>query len=428
MHKLILSFFLSFCLLLSCCTAGAEDVYPLIDDAIYRIVLRTEIGDVLLGSGVLFLNGNVLLTAQSCSREGQLYAIGSDGEHAIRKVENAGNSGAVLMEMESAAAAAPLTLSDFSAGTLSWVFGMTQTGEVSAMPLYQFRAAVIREQDALVMISEEGLLPGAVAVDEKGQIVAVTISQQGEGIGMYAALDADNIYNALFPDENSPFVKTDLSWQVGSLRVAWTDHQRTNGAYIVTISGDNNAYYTTFEAPPEARSMQFAVPPGHAYDVQVQWVPDGADKREPDWRYMQTLVLPELPLRQMGYTQTCYYASAPAGTEITERLPDMGPLTLAALANGQDHYLQVISRYDVAEEFEAPMAVELIAPDGQFYFEEHIFMFSPDWEEEDCFALSLDDLLTTCQEFSGGVLRKGEYRVRYAIGGYVAGEYVFTLE
>ena len=174
--------------------------------------------------------------------------------------------------------------------------------------------------------------------------------------------------------------------------------------------------------------MQFAVPPGHSYDVQVQWVAAGETELEPDWRYMQTLAVPELPFRQFGYTQECYFASAPAGTEITDILPDMGPLTLMALADGQDHYLQVISRYDVTEEFEAPMALELIAPDGQFYFEEHRFVFSPEWEEEDCFALSLDGLLTTCQEFSGGVLKKGEYRVRYAIGGYVAGEYTFTLE
>ena len=133
-------------------------------------------------------------------------------------------------------------------------------------------------------------------------------------------------------------------------------------------------------------------------------------------------------MRRFGYTQECCYTSAPAGTEVTDILPDMGPLTLPALASGRDHYLQIISHYSVTEETEMPMAVELIAPDGQFYFEEHIFLFSPEWAEEDWSLIPLDELLTTCQEFSGGVLQKGEYLLRYSLGGFVAGELAFTLE
>lgn len=429
MRKQILSFMLTLLLLLPCMSAKAEEaVYDLIDNALYRIVLRTEAGDVLLGSGVLFHDPSVLLTAESCVREGKLYAIGGDGEHAIQAIEKAGTSGVVLMEMEKPSNAQPLSLSDFAAGTLPLLFGMTQQGEVGSLPLYTVRAAIVREQDALVILSEEGMMPGAVALDEKGQLVAMTVGQQGEGIGMYPALDADNIYYAMFPDTDSPYLKTELSWQGGSLTVAWTDRQRKNGKYVITLSGDDNTYYTTFETDPEVRSMEFAVPPGHSYDVQVQWVAPGKAVQDVNWYHMQTLFLPELPLHQFGYTQECYFASAPAGTEINDTLPDKGELTLAALADGQDHYLQVISRYDVTEEFDAPMAVELIAPDGQFYFEEHIFTFAPEWEEDDCFALPLDGLLTTCQEFSGGVLKKGEYLVRYSLGGYVAGEFGFTLE
>lgn len=428
MRKRILSFFMALWLLLPCVAAGAEDVYTLIDNALYRIVLRTESGDVFLGSGVLFLNERVLLTAEGCHREGQLYAIGNDGEHAIQALENADNSGLVLMEMAEPSAATPLTLSDFSEGTLPWIFGMNRQGEIGSLPLYQARWGVFRDRDSLVLLSEEGLLPGGVAVDEQGAVVAVAISQQGEGFGMYTALDADGIYDAMFPVQNSPFLAVDLSWQGGFLTASWEDTQRTSGLYFLTISGDNNSYYTTYETSMENSSMQFAVPPGHTYHVQVQWVQDADAAQDPEWRSMETLIVPELPLRQMGYTQECYYTSAPAGTEVSGMLPDMGPLTLAALSNGQDNYLQIISRYDVTEDFELPMAVELIAPDDQFYFEEHVFMFSPEWEAEDCSLLPLDEMLTTCQEFSGGVLPKGEYRVRYSLGGYVAGEYVFTLE
>ena len=428
MRKRILSFFVALCLLLSCAAAGAEDVYTLIDHALYRIVQRTESGDVFLGSGVLFLNERVLLTAEGCCREGQLYAIGKDGEHAIQAVEKAGNSGVVLMEMAEPSAATPLTFSDFSAGTLPWIFGMNRQGEIGSLPLYQVRPGVFRDRDSLVLLSEEGLLPGSIVVDEQGTVVAVAVSQQGEGFGRYTALDADSIYDAMFPVQNSPFLAVDLSWQGGFLTASWEDTQRTSGLYILTISGDNNSYYTTYETAVEENSVQLAVPPGHTYHVQVQWVQDADAAQDPEWRSMATLIVPELPLRRMSYTQECYYTSVPAGTEVSEMLPDMGPLTLAALAKGPDNYLQVISRYDVTETFETSLAVELIAPDGQFYFEEHLFLFVPELEEEDCFALPLDGMLTTCQEFSGGVLPKGEYRVRYAIGGYVAGEYGFTLE
>ena len=70
MRKRILSLIVAFFLLLPCMSAGAEDVDSLIDNALYRIVLRTAEGDVLLGSGVLFLNESVLLTAEGCCREG----------------------------------------------------------------------------------------------------------------------------------------------------------------------------------------------------------------------------------------------------------------------------------------------------------------------------------------------------------------------
>ena len=428
MRKRILSFFVTLCLLLTCFQAGAEDIYTLIDSALYRIVLRTDSGDLLLGSSVLFLDRSILLTAESCLRDGELYAIGNDGEHAIRAAEKAGDSGVVLLEMDEPSIGQPLSLSDFSVGTLPFLFGMTQQGEAGAMPMYQALQGAFRDQASVVLVSEEGMMPGAVALDENGAVIALTVGQQGEGVGMYAAVDADGIYDAMFPVQDSPFLETELSWKGGFLVASWTDQARTDGVYILSIAGDQNSYYTTYEVDAESRSMYLAVPPGHTYEVQVQWVPAGTEEALPDWRAMQTMTIPELPMRRFGYTQECCYTSAPAGTEVTDILPDMGPLTLSALASGRDHYLQIISYYSVTEETEMPMAVELIAPDGQFYFEEHIFLFSPEWAEEDWSLIPLDELLTTCQEFSGGVLQKGEYLLRYSLGGFVAGELAFTLE
>ena len=138
---------------------------------------------------------------------------------------------------------------------------------------------------------------------------------------------------------------------------------------------------------------------------------------------MTAYTVPESSFTLYGFTQECYLASAPAGEEVTGVLPEMTPVTAAALtAQDAARYLQVINRYDVDGEIEYPMSLELLAPDGQFYFSEHIYLFSPEYEADDCFAMPLDELFATCAEFSGGMLPSGEYRVRYTIAGKIAGE------
>ncbi len=123
----------------------------------------------------------------------------------------------------------------------------------------------------------------------------------------------------------------------------------------------------------------------------------------------------------------CYLASTPKGVEPAGALEPMA-LTAAALADPAcDVYLQVRSSYRVAEEIVLPMTVELIAPDGQFYFEEMSFIFDPALGEDDSFAVPVGELIDNCNTFSGG-LRTGEYLVRCAIGGRIAGEYAFTLQ
>ena len=59
-------------LLLLALPASAEDLYDQIDAALYQIVLRTDAGDKLLGSGVLFVDASAILTAEGCCKEGAL--------------------------------------------------------------------------------------------------------------------------------------------------------------------------------------------------------------------------------------------------------------------------------------------------------------------------------------------------------------------
>ena len=74
------------------------------------------------------------------------------------------------------------------------------------------------------------------------------------------------------------------------------------------------------------------------------------------------------------------------------------------------------------------MTVTLTAPDGQFYYEEMSFIFSPEYALEDAFTVPVDELLDTCARFSGGTLLPGDYTLSYSIAGLRAGTYAFTVQ
>ena len=411
-------------------TVCAEQAYDKVGNALYRIVLRTEEGDTTLGSGVLLMDPGVLLTAEGCCREGQLYAIGYGGEYAVKGWDKAEGSGVVLMELASPASAEPLALAGMDTQSLPFVFGVNSEGMVGSMPLYRVRQTWHQGRDALLLTAEEGLLPGGFMTDAQGNLVGMVIAQQMEGVGSYVALDANELASALVK-ENAPagsVLDCTLSWKDGILTVRWEDQGKDSTGYVITLCGENNLYYSSFDAEKNQRSFDLVLPPGHTYEVQVQ-KQTGDAKVSPVWDDMKRIIIPAVPFSQYGYTQTSSLCSVPAGKKAAADTAPMPLISVDTLTDqAADIYLQVQSSYDIADRMTLPMTLDIIAPDGQFYFEEHSFVFSPEWEEEDCFALSLDGLLTTCQEFSGGVLKKGEYRVRYAIGGYVAGEFGFTLE
>lgn len=431
MMKRILS--LALCLLMLCTglSQAESDPYALLRNALYRIVLRTEEGDVTLGSGVLFMNESVLLTAESCCLGAPLYAIGEDGEHAIVSCTLAGESGAALLEMAEPSTGTPLTLANYDVESLPYLFGCDAEGNLGALPMYLVRHARYRGQNALTLSGEEGLLPGGIMADAKGCIVGLIMAQQMEGYGMYTALEPDTLYLALTGGADAAaFLPMTAAWEDGLLRFTWTDDERGKGKYSLSLSVDDNSYYTTYEIQPGERGVQMAVPPGHTYYAQVQWVDAGQEAQPVYWAAMINYTLPTLDFTQHGFAQRCYLAAAPAGEEVTGLLDALAPITAAALSEeGSDLYLQVINTYDVDGEITLPMTVSLVAPDGQVYFEEMSYIFSPEYEQNDTFAVPVDELFAACRAFSGkGSYPAGEYALRYSIGGRAAGEYNFTLE
>ena len=134
------------------------------EDALYTIVLRTEEQDVPLGTGVLLLQPDVLLTAQPCLKDGPLYAVGADGEHAVIDRLDL-SAGVSLLQLASPSDAAPLTFSDFSVMASPYMLGADEAGTRCLMRLHQAVYDRYEEYDALAICAEEGLLPGGAVLD-----------------------------------------------------------------------------------------------------------------------------------------------------------------------------------------------------------------------------------------------------------------------
>ena len=422
---------LAACFMLCSLPVRAEEaVIDLIDQAVYRIVLRTGEGDVPLGSGVLFIEPDILLTAEVCCAEGEMVAIGRDGEHPVLAWEAAGRAGAALIQLAEDSAAQPLFLSSYDATALTWLFGADSQGHAGIAPMYHLRQDVYCGQSALALSSEEGLLPGAVLADEKGQVVSLVVAQQAEGAGVYTGLDPESLYAAIVnDDEGAPFLPLTIAWEEGLLTVAWEDEARTDGLYLITISGEPNSYYTSFEADHSLRSLQLAVPPGENYYLQAQWVPEGGQAASPVWSAMTFFAVPEGEYTARSFRQNCYLAVLPAGKKAAGILPEADFVSADALTDSRfDPCLQVICHYEADAEAQSPMTVTLTAPDGQFYYEEMSFIFSPEYALEDAFTVPVDELLDTCARFSGGTLLPGDYTLSYSIAGLRAGTYAFTVQ
>lgn len=427
MMKRLMSLLLALLLMLSVSAYAESGVGEKISNALYRIVLRTEDGEMTLGSAVLFLEKNILLTAESCCVAGDLYAVGKDGEHQILAWEKASNSGVALMEMLTASSAEPLTFAQHDTETLPLIFGVTGSGEIGSVPLTQALKTVYRGQDAVVFVGGEGMYPGSVAIDVEGGIMGLVIAQQAEGQGMYIALDPDGLYSAMMDSTGvDQFLPATLSWEEGMLHVHWEDEERTGGTYAISLTGDDNVYYTVYGEEATDRSSKMIVPSGHTYYVQVQWVEDGQEAIEPVWGAMTDFTVPQTLFTDYSFQQKCALACKIAGQNTPQPVGDTLSAAMIA-AEAENLYLQINCSYDILETLELPLAVELIAPDGQFYFITMGYIFDPAYERDDVIFLSVEDLFTECANFSGGALSAGKYTLRYDVNGQLGGECSFTV-
>lgn len=428
MLKRILMLIMTLMLLLTL-PANAEELYDQIDAALYQLVLRSDKGDKPLGSSVLFLEPSTLLTAEGCCAEGKLYAIGADGEYAVESAVSLG-SGASLLTLAAPAAATPLTLASGDSQSLPYIFGTNAEGTRGTMPLYKARVGMRDGLYTLLLSSEEGMLPGAFLTDEQGCITALITNQQMEGRGSYAALGVDALRQLLSTEKEADkgFLDCALSWEDGELAISWADKMHTEGVYVVTLTAAENQYYTTYEADITERSLTITPPPGHTYGIQVQQAASEAEAMEPDWDTLRDYTLPLLPFSAYGMQAECAILSIPAGSETIDDESKLTAFTAANLTDpAREIYLRADCSYTIPALHTANLTLELIAPDGQFFFDEQLIDLDPADAAADSLYFSLDTVLDSCVEFSGGALQAGQHTLRFFLDGCIGGEYTFTV-
>ena len=150
MMKRLTAVLLTVLLAFAACAQAESDLGTVLSGALYRIVLREDQGDITLGSGVLFADQKILLTAESCCVEGNLVAIGEDGEHEILAWEKADQTGAALMEMITPSTGTPLRLAAYDAKSLPFIFGVSPAGDIGSVQLYQALYTMYRGKEALI--------------------------------------------------------------------------------------------------------------------------------------------------------------------------------------------------------------------------------------------------------------------------------------
>ena len=417
------------CTLLLTLSARAEDIYEQIDAALYRIVLRTAAGDTTLGSGVLYADSTTILTAEGCCREGELYAVGPDGEHKIQEARFPGG-GLAILTLAAPSPAAPLAMAQENAQSLPFIFGANVQDERGTMPLYNVRADLQGKLRTLLFSSEEGLLPGAFLTDQNARITALITAQQMEGVGSYAGLGVQALGRLLAAKEteSSSLLDCSLSFEDGRLTASWTDTPRTDGTYVITLLCDENQYYTTYETAFTERSLVIIPPPGHTYSVQVEHTSSEDAALPPDWARIKDYTLPLLPFRAFDFQAEYSMLSLPAGGKPSGSETPLTTFTPAVLtAPDRDIVLRADCSYAVSAPHAAALALEILPPDGQFFFDEQTITLTPDAAASDHILLPMDDLLASCARFSGNTLREGGYTLRFFLDGCLAGEFAFTV-
>lgn len=408
---------------------------------LFRLVATDEGGqEVTLGSGLLFLSRDMLLTAAAADA---VKAYGPDGAaYGIVEVTGFADGLNILVLDREAEGYYPSTLS-YLTGLDGYVVGVTRDGQPYLAPAVSGTRALYDGREAALVSATEPLLPGAMMIDAWGDVMGAAVASWGEGENRYVLLTGKELTASLMdarlpetPDGTAWLMDAELSYADGLLTVDWSgcelDGQDGDSVITVFVQGDTNPYYMYYIIPASEGQVRVDVAPGYSYNVWVSHTHGELDANL-SWYNILPVDIPEAEqLVDYGFTDECWLAWSPVGEEpdMAERLPELQPITAETLSDSaRALYLQVVNTYAVEEEIETSLTLMLETPEGYVFHTLNGYIFMPELQTEDVWSADVSGLFTSYLTYSErGVFAPGPYTLSYLIGGQWGGRVTFTLE
>lgn len=432
--------------------AGAADA-PL--SAVYRLVSRDAAGeDTLLGCALLLGDEYTLVTTvAAASAYGGLYAVGDDGEHAIRRGLRVPGSELVTLTLASPSSASPLTIS--TDGGVYAVLGCGAEGVVTLSVGQEASVVRYAGENCTAISAREGLLPGCAVVDEQMRVTGMVAASCGEGVGRYAVLPAEmlpmtgdgeefdlgrddaTMEDFLTEETETVWLRDVALTQDGAVLTAdWSASpvadMRDDSVFAVFLMDLENTYYSYVQVSGDQSRCAFPASPGRTYLVCVQHAHGEAvtDVVFPE-DAVTYITMNHAPMfDRYDYQTTELYLGvlAAEGAEDAALAQPLEEITAEALmAEDIDVYLQAVSSYEVSETAESELLGVLTTPEGYAFTVSGGFVFDPTLAQEDAWHLPvspmLDDYLTFC-----GSIASGTYVLTYYFDGEMAGSISFEVQ
>lgn len=439
MMKRIVTLLLALCLLLTLVPAAAEEV----PENLYRIVLRTENGDETLGSAVLYRSDVTLLTAAGCWAEGDLFAIGADGEHAILRCDAVPGTQLLCMEMATPSTAEPIAVTTADYLLDYMLYGVNARGEFVRMQVRNSRITRVDGRTEALLYADEGLLPGAIMLGDDYGLACVTVYQAAEGVGVYATVADVTLSNLSARPADGPWLLTGVTagYEAGLVTVDWANAPVPQEGAVITVyvTSTNNTYLSSVVPEAGVTSITFPAAPGTemiAWVVvsdseeaaqQAQLFPESADEAAiVQVPQAEPITLNSLRNVRMGVTP-----GEPGMDGVATDFLPQEPLTREALSDrSRPIYFMTEDVYTCdAEDDEHTLMVTLCTPEGYtlYYFSGYVFM--PEYAASDLWVSDVSEVFADYERFCAGEpWPAGEYTILYTIDGAEVNRLTFTLD
>ncbi|MBR3763280.1 MAG: hypothetical protein IKK57_01850 [Clostridia bacterium] len=438
LFRRILTLLTAACLLLPLLPAAAEAPMP---DALYRIVLRTESGDVTLGTGVVYGSETTLLTAAGCWAEGDLYAIGADGEHAILRTDAVTGTQLVSMALATPASAEPMEITTTDSLLDYLLYGVNAQGEFVCMDVWGSRVTRVDGRTEALLYAAEGLMPGAIMMGDDFGLACVTVFQAAEGEGAYAAVTDVTLSRLVSRPAEGAWLLTGFtaSYEAGLITVDWSSAPipvAENTAVTVYAAGTNNNYLSSVDADEGETTASFPAAPGTEVMTWIV-VSQGTEDAQLMPETMDEVVFVQVPgaepitLNGMRNVRMAVTSGEPGLDGVASDFLPQEPLTRENLSDrSRSIYFMTEDVYTCdAEDDDHTLMVTLYTPEGytMSYFSGYVFM--PEYTASDLWVTDISDVFADYERFCGGEpWPAGEYTILYTVDGAEVARMTFTLD